>query len=107
MSTELKSQIEALLSQLSPEEQAAYLAAKKDVIDDYKQKEKVKVVNDILTVAKKYDFRVTVNIGEKYAAPKAWNKETGQTWHASGQKPKWLEEAIKAGKTQEDFAVAD
>jgi hypothetical protein len=33
------------------------------------------------------------------------NPETGATWSGSGKRPKWIIEALNAGKNLEDFAV--
>lgn len=33
------------------------------------------------------------------------NPATGDTWSGRGIKPKWLQEALKAGKAVEDFAI--
>ncbi len=38
-------------------------------------------------------------------APKYRNSETGETWTGRGLKPKWLQNAIAAGKNLEDFAI--
>ncbi len=38
-------------------------------------------------------------------APKYRNPETGATWTGRGLKPKWMAEAICAGKQMTDFAI--
>ena len=38
-------------------------------------------------------------------APKYRNGATGETWTGRGLKPKWIQAAIAAGKTLEDFAI--
>ena len=42
--------------------------------------------------------------GQK-VAPKYRNAATGETWTGRGLKPKWIQAAIAAGKTLEDFAI--
>jgi DNA-binding protein H-NS len=38
-------------------------------------------------------------------APKYRNTATGQTWSGRGKHPRWLTEAIAAGKTLESFLI--
>lgn len=40
-------------------------------------------------------------------APKYVNPTTGQTWSGRGMMPRWLAEAIAAGKTRESFLILD
>ena len=105
MSNEKFAQIDGIFEGLSPEDIAAYLATKQNLLDEHKQKEKVKAIDEVYATAKKYDFRISTNIDEKFTNPKAWNKETGQTWAGNGGQPAWLVAAIKSGKTIEDFKV--
>ena len=39
------------------------------------------------------------------ATPKYWNPATGETWAGRGAQPRWMREAIKAGRKQEDFLI--
>lgn len=41
----------------------------------------------------------------KKVPPKYRNKSTGDTWSGRGLKPRWLAEAISAGKKLSDFAI--
>lgn len=49
----------------------------------------------------------TAAAGErKTVAAKYRNSETGETWSGRGLKPRWLQNALAAGKSLEDFAIA-
>ena len=39
-------------------------------------------------------------------APKYRDRQSGATWSGRGLKPLWLNAALKAGKTLDDFAIA-
>lgn len=41
----------------------------------------------------------------KKVAPKYRDPGTGATWTGRGLKPKWMAEAVAAGKTPSDFAI--
>ena len=43
-------------------------------------------------------------VGGKRRAKQAYKDQAGNTWSGFGPKPKWLREALDAGKTLEDFA---
>lgn len=107
MSDEVLSKIEELMALLPADQAAILIEKKKDLLESHKSKRKIEAIAEVLDIAKKNNFKITVNVDEKYKAPSAWNRETGQTAHGNGQKIKWLSEALKAGKTLDDFAVKD
>lgn len=45
--------------------------------------------------------------GQKKERPaKFKDPESGQTWSGRGRMPKWISEAVKQGKSKEEFAIA-
>lgn len=51
--------------------------------------------------------RGSAAVGErKTVAAKYRNNETGETWSGRGLKPRWLQSALAAGKSLDDFAIA-
>ena len=40
-------------------------------------------------------------------APKYRDPDSGATWAGRGAKPRWMQAYIKAGRSPEDFAIAD
>ncbi len=108
------------------------LLAKKAHLDreiaDTQRKEKSAAVAHIKTLMEQYDITATdlgrrrpgrpakaatAGVGGKRQSkmagkkvpPKYRNKATGDTWSGRGLKPRWLSEAIAAGKKLSDFAI--
>lgn len=41
------------------------------------------------------------------ASPKYRNPSTGETWAGRGKRPRWMQKAIAAGHTQEEFRIGN
>ena len=79
-------------------------------IEQKKEDEKARVLEDMKALAKErgFDFSELVDgkKARKKAAAKYRNPENGtQTWTGQGRKPKWLVEALEAGKDLEDMRI--
>lgn len=107
------------------------LLAKKAQLDreiaDTQRKERSAAVAHIKTLMEQYDIsasdlgrrrpgrpaksaaggspRRKSKMAGKKVPPKYRNKATGETWSGRGLKPRWLSEAIAAGKKLADFAI--
>jgi DNA-binding protein H-NS len=92
--TELQQQIEELKQQAA----ALLNGAKADAIAEIREKmaEFGITADDLSTVSKKAKTAVKA----KYLDP-----ASGKTWSGRGVSPKWLQEAVAAGRTREEFLI--
>ncbi|MDT1064046.1 H-NS histone family protein [Paracoccus sp. CPCC 101403] len=80
-------------------------------IDGFEAKQKQKAMEAIRVAAQEHGFALkdllsdeglkTTPVAPKYAHPE--NPE--QTWTGRGRKPRWVQEALDAGKSMDDLAI--
>lgn len=81
-------------------------------IATFDDRRKKSVVGELEEVARKHGFslaelaetvsaRKRAPVAAKYANP----ANSSQTWSGRGRKPRWLTEAVAAGRSIEDFAI--
>lgn len=100
-------------------EHDAKIAALRAQAESIRNGEKVKVIEEMRAKIAEYgisaiDLRLKVGRGGVVKAsvpsqPSAakYRSETGETWSGGrGRKPRWVVEALAAGKSLEDFAVS-
>ena len=99
---ELKAQAEKLLEKAEEQRKKEI----EDVVADLKKK-----IEDYGITASDLGFTVATTrkarktkTGTSNTVAKYQN-EKGETWSGMGRMPKWLKEAIDAGKTREDFEI--
>ena len=65
------------------------------------------IADDGLTAADVFGAIAVKALGTRQiaVAPKYRKIATGETWAGRGKRPKWLQKALAAGATLEDFAV--
>ena len=78
-------------------------------IETYDQRAKAKALAELDAVASQHGFKLQELIGAKpgrTAAPKYRHPENAElTWSGRGRQPRWIAEALKAGKSLDDFAI--
>jgi len=81
-------------------------------IATYEERKKKEALNELEETARKMGYSlaeltgVSVTKTRKAVAPKYANPaDAAQTWTGRGRKPKWVEEALAAGKSLEDLAI--
>ena len=78
-------------------------------IETYDQRAKAKALAELDAVASQHGFKLQELIGTKpsrTAAPKYRHPENAElTWSGRGRQPRWIAEALKAGKSLDDFAI--
>ena len=111
------SNYQELLSQRAALQRQA--AALERQLRELQRAERIRVIAQIkglmvangLTISDIEDGAKRAASGEKKSsagtkvAPKYRNSETGETWSGRGIKPKWLQNALNAGKALQDFAL--
>ncbi|MDT1064181.1 H-NS histone family protein [Paracoccus sp. CPCC 101403] len=80
-------------------------------IDGYGAKQKQKALEAIKVAAQEHGFALkdllsediqkSTAVAPKYAHP----KNPDQTWTGRGRKPRWVQEALDAGKSLDDLAI--
>ncbi len=72
-------------------------------------KQEKRRLEDKLRQLQRYEAKHTPKrkISRAKPAPKYRNQDTGETWTGRGVLPKWLKEAIKAGKKKTDFLIVE
>lgn len=82
-------------------------------IEGFEARKKAAAFAEMEEAAKKYGFTLAQltggKVGRKQAVstPKYANpSDPSQTWTGRGRKPKWMEEALKAGKALQDMLIA-
>lgn len=94
---ELQSQIEALKQQAEAQRKAEIAAVVADIrakMDEYG-----------ITQADLGSRRAGASSKGSTVAPKYRNAQTGETWTGRGKMPRWLQNAVDAGKTKESFLI--
>ena len=87
-------------------------------ISEIRTAERARGISDVRTLMAQHGLKVADISGAhsalhsggaktagKKVAPKYRDPSTGATWTGRGLKPKWLAEAVAAGKTPDDFAI--
>lgn len=78
-------------------------------IETYEQRTKAKALADLDEVASRHGFKLQELIGAKLSRPvepKYRHPENPQlTWSGRGRQPRWISDALKAGKALDDFAI--
>ncbi len=87
-------------------------------ISEIRSAERSRAISDVRTLMAQHGLTVADVSGAKSAshngaakaagkkvAPKYRDPGTGATWTGRGIKPKWMAEAVAAGKTPSDFAI--
>jgi len=88
------------------------LKAKVDrAVDSFEARQKQKALDALKTAAQEHGFNLKDLLDDESlkktpAAPKyAHPEDPGQTWTGRGRKPRWVLEALDAGKTLQDLAI--
>ncbi|RJL16420.1 H-NS family nucleoid-associated regulatory protein [Paracoccus siganidrum] len=78
-------------------------------IETYEQRAKAKALAELNDLASRHGFKLQELLGTKSSrqvGPKYRHPENPDlTWSGRGRQPRWISEALKAGKSLDDFAI--
>lgn len=78
-------------------------------IETYEQRAKAKALAELNDLASRHGFKLQELLGAKPSrqiGPKYRHPENPDlTWSGRGRQPRWISEALKAGKSLDDFAI--
>lgn len=101
------------LSKMSLEELKALARQVQAEIASFEERRRKQALAEVETVVKSFGFSVKELLGAaekpvrtRKGAPKYRNPENpSETWTGRGRQPRWMQEALAAGKSKEDFAI--